>query len=315
MRALSLVLLAAPYALFFVLPNRFWFDISIQIFINAIVAIGLNLLVGLAGQISLGHAGFFAIGAYAAVLLPTYFGIPTLLSMFCAIAIAGLIALSIGRPMLRLRGHYLAMVTLAFGILIYLAINNSSRFTGGPDGIAVPALHIGDWKMPSAQRVSGIGIWYLVFYTLLVVAIGFALSIERSAVGRALKAVGSTDVGARFSGLQVAKLKTFIFVVSAVYASAAGVLSAYYSEFTAPDRADFMYSTLLIAMIVLGGLGSTVGAVVGAVVLTGLPQVLVVFQDYESAALGLILILCMIFFRKGLYPTVANLLRGRRAIP
>jgi branched-chain amino acid transport system permease protein len=314
MRILSLFLLLAPYALYFVLPNRFWFDIAIQIYINAIVAVGLNLLVGLAGQISLGHAGFFAVGAYAAVLLPTYLGMPTLLSVFCAIAIVGLLALAIGRPILRLRGHYLAMVTLAFGILIYIAINNTSKVTGGPDGITVPPLHVGDWKMPSAQLKSGIGTWYLLFYTILVAAILFAVSIERSAVGRALKAIGSSDVGARFCGLKVDRLKTFIFVVSAIYAGTAGVLSAYYSEFTAPDKADFMYSTLLITMIVLGGLGSTVGAVIGAFILTGLPQVLVVFHDFESAVLGLILIICMIFFRKGLYPTLTGYLRGRHVV-
>lgn len=306
------VLVLAPYALYFVLPNRFWFDVAVQIAINAVVAVGLNLLVGMAGQISLGHAGFFAIGAYAAVLAPKYLGAPTATTIPIALAVTAAVAFAIGRPLLKLRGHYLAMTTLAFGILVFIALNNTGAVTGGPDGTPVPRLALGEAVMPSSQNLRGARIWYLVFYTLLIIAVVVAIGVERSPLGRALRAVRDSEIATRFCGIDVEALKVWVFVLSALYAAFAGVLAAHYSEFTAPDRADFMYSTILITMVVLGGLGSTWGAVVGAIILTALPQVLVVFHQYESAALGAILILCMVFFRRGLVPTLATFINERR---
>ncbi len=294
-----------------VLPNRFWFDLLIQIYINATVAIGLNLLVGLAGQISLGHAGFFAIGAYSAVLMPKYLGLPTAVSVPAGILLAALVALVIGRPLLRLRGHYLAMTTLAFGILVFIFLNNTSGVTGGPDGISVPGLTLGSFTMPSGQSLAGVKTWYPVFLVVFIAIYLMAVAIQNSAVGRTLRAVRESEIATRFCGIDVDSLKIFVFVLSAAVAALAGVLASFYSGFVSPERSDFMYSTILITMIVLGGLGSAFGAVVGAVILTALPHVLVSFLEYENAMLGLILIICMVFFRRGLVPTVSAMIAAR----
>ena len=308
-RYLLAILFAALCLMPFVLPNRFWFDLFIQIFINATVAIGLNLLVGLAGQISLGHAGFFALGAYSAVLLPKYLGIPTLVAIPAGIVIVAVVALAIGKPLLRLKGHYLAMTTLAFGILVFIFLNNTSNITGGPDGIAVPSLTLGSLTMPTGQTLAGVKIWYVVQLVLIIVAYVGAVAIQHSAVGRSLRAVRDSEIATRFCGVDVDSLKVFVFVLSAIYAGTAGVFAAFYSGYVSPELSDFMYSTILITMIVLGGLGSAIGAVIGAAILTVLPHVLAAFRDYESAMLGLILVVCMIFFRRGLVPTLGDSLR------
>lgn len=294
-----------------VLPNRFWFDLLIQIYINATVAIGLNLLVGLAGQISLGHAGFFAIGAYSAVLMPKYLGLPTAVSVPAGVLLASLVAVAIGRPLLRLRGHYLAMTTLAFGILVFIFLNNTSAITGGPDGISVPGLSFGSYTLPSGQSLAGVKTWYPVFLGVFAAIYAISVAIQNSAVGRTLRAVRESEIATRFCGIDVDALKIFVFVLSAAVAALAGVLASFYSGFVSPERSDFMYSTILITMIVLGGLGSTFGAVVGAAILTSLPHALVSFLEYESAMLGLILIVCMVFFRRGLVPTLSAKLAER----
>ena len=305
------ILFLALLLLLPVLPNRFWLDLLIQIYINAIVAIGLNLLVGLAGQISLGHAGFFAIGAYSAVLMPKYLGLPTAVSVPAGVLLAALVALVIGRPLLRLRGHYLAMTTLAFGILVFIFLNNTSGITGGPDGISVPGLSFGSYTMPSGQSLAGVKTWYPVILGVFAVIYAISVAIQDSAVGRTLRAVRESEIATRFCGIDVDALKIFVFVLSAAVAALAGVLASFYSGFVSPERSDFMYSTILITMIVLGGLGSTFGAVVGAVILTALPHALVSFLEYESAMLGLILIICMVFFRRGLVPTLSAMIAAR----
>lgn len=302
--AVGLTLLFALFVTGNYLPDRFLLDIFIQVFFYAAVAVGLNLLVGLAGQISLGHAGFVGIGAYCAALSPAYLGLPTLLTTPLAVLLAGVLSYVIARPLLRLSGHYLAMTTLAFGMLVFILINNSSGITGGPDGIAVLPLRIGDQQVASGQTLAGARIWYMIFLAFLSIAVAVAIAIQRSPVGRALRAVRDSEIATRFCGIDVERLKLWIFVVSAMYASAAGSLLAHYREYVSPERADFMQSTILITMIALGGLGSTWGAVVGAAILSALPQSLVAFHDYENAFLGLILVLCMIFFRRGLVPTL-----------
>src|SRR4051812_24162451 len=138
---LALVIVALP----FVLPNRFYYDVAVNIALNGIAAVGLNLLVGYAGQVSLGHAAFVGIGAYGAALL-TKEGVPAPLSVVAAMALAGGVALLIGRPILRLRGHYLAMATLGFGIILAIVLNNERWLTGGPDGMNVPGFRLGEWR-------------------------------------------------------------------------------------------------------------------------------------------------------------------------
>ena len=301
---LALAAVIAVLPLF--LPNRFYYDVAILIGINAIAVIGLNLLIGYAGQISLGHAGFVGLGAYASAVLPQHFGVPAVLApAIGALAVAAL-AYLVGRPILRLRGHYLAMATLGMGLLIFMVITNERELTGGPDGTAVARLELFGW------RIRGTETWYWITGAALLLATWLALNLIDSPTGRALRALHDSEVAARVAGVDVARYKLVAFVTSAVYASVAGSMVALYAGFVTPDVASFLHSIELVTMVVLGGMGSTFGAIVGAAVLTALPHTLTVFQEYQDATLGLILMASMIFLRRGLLPSLLDLARGRR---
>lgn len=302
-----LVLTAVVLLLPLILPNRFYFDMAVKVWLNAIVCVGLNLLIGYAGQISLGHAGFFALGAYASAILTRRFEIPGLVAMLMGAAGVGLLAFLVARPILKLKGHYLAMATLGLGIIVAIVINREIWLTGGPDGVRVPALFIGDW------RVSRIEDWYWVAGGAMLLAVWLALNLIDSGVGRALRALHGSEVAAATAGVDTVRDKAMVFVVSAVFASIAGSLFAHAERFITPQEAGFLRSIEFVTMVVLGGMASTFGAVVGAALLTVLPQAVAEFQDYKHLAFGAILIATMIFLPKGLVPSLAELLRRRRS--
>jgi branched-chain amino acid transport system permease protein len=294
-------------ALWLVLPSGFHLRIATLVWISALAAVGLNLLMGLAGQVSLGHAGFVGIGAYAVALGPRHLGLDPLTSLGLGLVLAGLLALVVGRPILRLRGHYLAVATLGLGILVWLVLNSEVALTGGPDGIQVPRLVLFGW------RVAGAETWYWITGLVLVLGMLVALNLEESPTGRALRALHDSEVAAAVAGIDVARAKLAVFVVAAVYGALAGGLLALFNRFVTPQTADFLHSIELVTMVVIGGMGSSLGAVAGAAVLTILPQALTVFHDYEHAVLGLMIILFMIFLRQGIVPGLASLLARRAA--
>lgn len=295
----AVVLALLPLAL----PNAWYYDVAIRIGMNAIIVVGLNLLIGYAGQISLGHAGFYGVGAYASAILAGRYGWPPLGAMAAGAAAAGAISFAVARPILRLKGHYLAMATLGLGIIIYIVLTTEARWTGGPDGMAVPPFGAFGWDL------SGEKAWYWVVAALLLFAIWLALNLMDSPVGRALRALHGSEVAAQVAGVDTARYKVMIFVVSAIFASTAGSLSAHYIGFITPNVSGFFHSIELVTMVVVGGMASTFGAVIGAVILTMLPQVLSRFEGFELIAFGLILMLTMIFVPKGLVPTLAARLR------
>lgn len=299
---LALVVALLPLAM----PNRYFYDVAILIGLNAIVCVGLNLLIGFAGQISLGHAGFFGLGAYASAILTTNYGWPSVVSLAAAAVLVGVLALALGRPILRLRGHYLAMATLGLGIIIAVVITTEERLTGGPDGMSVAPLGV------FGAALQGEQVWYWVVGALLVATVWLAFNLIDSPLGRALRAIHGSEVAAEAMGVDIARAKLLIFVVSAVLAALAGSLTAHYAGFITPGKVGFLHSIELVTMVVLGGMASTYGAVVGAAILTALPQLLTVFKDYESLVFGMVLMATMIFMPRGLVPTVARLAgRGR----
>lgn len=302
----GLLLMAAIIAILpAVLPNRFYFDVAILVGINAIVVVGLNLLIGYAGQISLGHAGFFGLGAYASGVLPAQYGVPTPLALLIGAVFVGLLAFLVGRPILRLKGHYLAVATLGMGVLIYMILNNEQNLTGGPDGMVVQRLEFFGYKLRGATT------WYWITGGALLLATWISLNLIQSPTGRALRALHDSEIGAQVNGIDVARYKLLVFVVSAVFASVAGSISASYAGFITPEKAGFLHSIELVTMVVFGGMASTFGGIVGAGVLTSLPQFLAVFQEYETALFGLIMMVSMIFMRNGLLPSVLDLFRRR----
>ncbi len=298
---LSLAAIIAVLPLF--LTNNFHYDVAVMIGLNAIVCVGLNLLIGYTGQISLGHAGFFALGAYvSAVLTGTYHWPPVLALLLGAVAV-GALAFVIARPILKLKGHNLAMATLGMGLIILIVLNTEDWLTGGPDGMPVPSFSLLGWEL-SDERA-----WYAVVGVLLLIAVWLALNLIDSPVGRALRAVHGSEVAAEVMGIDTTRYKVMIFVVSAIFASVAGSLYAHYSGFISPAEADFFHSIELVTMVVLGGMASTYGAVVGAAILTVAPQLLTFFHDYEMLVFGAVLMSMMIFMRRGLVPSIAQLIR------
>lgn len=297
--ALAAVIVLLPL----LLPNRFYFDVVILIGINAIAVVGLNLLIGYAGQISLGHAGFYGIGAYAVGVLPAHLGVPSWLAFLLGVSLVALLAFAVGRPILQLKGHYLAVATLGMGILIFMILTNESQWTGGPDGMPVSRLEVFGWKIKGYQT------WYWITGLALLAGTLLVLNLIDSPSGRALRALHDSEVAAQVAGIDIASYKLFAFVVSAIYACVAGSLSAFYTGFVTPDAAGFLHSIAMVSMVVLGGMASTFGAILGAALLTALPQFLTVFQEYEHAILGLVIMACMIFMRRGLLPSLTAWLR------
>ena len=301
-----LVLVGIIAVLPMMLPNAFYYDVIILIGLNAIVCIGLNLLIGYAGQISLGHAGFFGIGAYSSAILTGAHGWPATAALAAGMLAVGLLSFTIARPIMKLRGHYLAMGTLGMGIIIAIVLTQESDLTGGPDGMPVTGFSVLGWQ-PYGEKV-----WYWIVALFLVMTVWLSLNLIASPVGRALRAVHGSEVAAETLGVDVVRYKVKVFVLSAVMASLAGSLFAHYSGFITPDEAGFIHSIQLVTMVVLGGMASTFGAVAGAVILTVLPQLLTVFHDYEHLVFGAVLIGTMIFMRRGLVPTLADFFAKRR---
>ncbi len=304
---LAILIVVAPF--FF--PSGYYYRVGALIFVNGLAVTGLVILIGYAGQISLGHAGFAGIGAYACAIAPVEFGIPPVLAMIGGAVISGVLAWIIGRPILRLHGYYLAVATLGFGILVSMVLTNESQWTGGPDGMAVNDIGLRAILMDMGWQMSAGQFWYGFSAIFLFVGAWLALNLFGSPTGRALRALHGSEVAAMTVGVNVPRLKLHAFVISAVYASVSGSLLALMNRFITPDVAGFMHSVEMVVMAVLGGVGSVLGAIFGAAILTALPQALTFFHEYEHLLLGLIMILVMIFMPAGLLPSLLRRFRGR----
>jgi branched-chain amino acid transport system permease protein len=288
-----------------VFPSVFYYEVGASIFMAALAVVGLNLLMGYAGQVSLGHAGFWGLGAYAVAIGPTHLGISPLASLIVGLLLTMLMAWLIGRPILRLRGHYLAVATLGFGFLVTMVLTNEARWTGGPDGMGVPRLDILGFV------IRGSRMWYWTSALVLLAGIWLALNIIDSPTGRALRALHDSQVAAAVNGVDVTRYKLTAFAISAGYASLAGSMAAFSDGHITPTSAGFLHSIELVTMSVLGGMGSIVGAVVGAGLLGALPQLLTFLHEYEHMVLGLTMMLIMIFLPAGILPSIASRFGGR----
>ena len=296
---LALVLAALPLAG----PTSFVYDLAIRIAMMAVVAIGLNLLFGYAGQISLGHAAFFGAGGYASAILTTHFGWPPLVALVAGAIAVGAVAFAVARPILKLVGHHLAMATLSLGLITTIVCTNEARWTGGSDGMPVPGLAV------FGRPVEGELTWYAIAAGCLLLATWGATNLVHSPAGRALQAIRGSEIAARLSGIDVARFKTRVFVLSAVMASVMGSLMAHYVAFITPSATGLVRSVEFIMMVVLGGVASVYGSIVGAALITLLPQVLHAFEAWETFVMGVILTVVLIFMRDGIVPTARSVLR------
>lgn len=279
--------------------NSYVFDVVIRIGIAAVAVIGLNILMGLAGQISIGHAAFVAGAAYTSAILTSTYHWPTIAAIPASAAAMTVLALLLAVPMLRLNGHALTIATLGLGLIVQIVLINEVAWTGGPDGLATAPLTIGGLAIDTDMR------WYAVVATVLLIAMTLSRNLDRSAAGRALRTVRDSEIAAAAAGIDTYRLKVRAFVVSAAFAGVAGALSGHYTGFITPDMTSFLKNVELATMVVVGGRGSTLGAVLGAALLTALPQLLGGYADYEMVAFGLILMMTMIFLPDGIVPSIA----------
>lgn len=264
--------------------------------IYVVLALGLNVLAGFAGQISFGHAGFYGLGAYGVAILQTKLGMPWMISMFIAVVVASLIAFLLGMPIFKLKGHFLGMATLAVGLLIFAVANQWISLSGGPDGMGVPVL-----KFPSAWKavLPAPAVYYVI---VLVSLLGFAISenIRNSKIGLAMRVVREDEVAAEAMGLSPLKYKTLALIISVVFSAVAGALYASLNGYVNPDPFGLDTSIAILTMVVVGGFGSSLGVLVGAVVLTVIPQLIYSLQDYHLILYGLLLIVVLVFLPGGI---------------
>lgn len=297
-----------------VVTSQYHLSVAVFIAIHAIVTIGLCLLIGYAGQISLGHAAFYGLGAYLSGVLTTRLGLDPWVAMAAGLALTAAVAYAFGRPILRLRGHYLAMATLAFGIIVYLAFVEFTDVTGGPSGLSgIPRLRIGAFVFDSERK------FFYLAWGCVVGTIALSLNLVNSRVGRALRAVHGSEVAAETLGVDTAAYKLKVFTLSAAYAALAGSLYAHYLSFVSPPTFGFIASVEFVVMAAVGGLASVWGAPFGAAAVTLLgegvrelmPRLLAYASgEHEVIAYGLLLILIMVFVPEGL--TVGGLRALRR---
>ncbi|CAK0777786.1 branched-chain amino acid transport system permease protein [Azospirillaceae bacterium] len=299
---LAVVVALLPLAL----PNAYAYDIAINVGFNAAVCVGLNVLIGYAGQISLCHAAFFGLGAYASGVLTGRFDWPPLLALIVGAGAVGMVAWILARPVLRLKGHFLAMATMGVGMIIAIVLNTESWLTGGSDGLIVGEFSVLGFALQNERQ------WWWVTAILLVVVVAASRNLIDSPLGRALRALHGSEIGAAAAGIDTARVKTMVFVLSATLAAVVGSLYAHYAGMITPSRAGFMKSVELVTMVVFGGMASTFGAVFGATILTALPQLLTAFEDYETMILGGIMVGTMIFMPRGLLVTALASLRSWR---
>jgi branched-chain amino acid transport system permease protein len=306
----SIIAIAAFVALMaampFLLGNEYYVGIAVFVGINSIVAIGLNLLMGYAGQVSLGHAAFMAVGAYTSAILTSKTGVSPWPAMFAGLALSCLVAALIGMPALKLHGHYLAVATLGFGMIVSIIITQWVSLTGGTSGLVdIPPL-----KLAGLVLDTGTKYYYLVWFGVAA-SLLLSFNLVNSRVGRALRAIHTSEVAAATCGVNIARTKLQVFVLSAALAGLAGSLYAHHVQFVSPGHTfGFGFSIELVIMVVFGGLATTWGAIVGAGAITVLGEFLRSAGDYDLVAFGTILLLVLVFLPRGIVHVLAAV--GRR---
>ncbi len=293
----------------------FWVDPYIIYMVNIsgiaiIAALGLNILTGLTGQISLGHAAFVALGAYTSAILSSRVDMPFWLTIPAGGIVAALFGVLLGFPCLRLKGLYLAMATMSFGIVVEYGITHWESLTMGVRGISVPAPTIFGYTLGDPSKLFYVTVFYVTVLTL------GAKNLARTRIGRAFVAIRDRDVAAEVIGVNLTKYKVMAFAISSFYGGVAGGLYSYSTTYLHPENFTLLLSIEYIAMIIVGGLGSILGSIFGAVFLTAMPDIIKGLADslghqfmflqgrydeeWNIAAFGLLIMIFLIIEPTGL---------------
>lgn len=293
---ISVLLVVLPLFL-----NEYYQDIMTLTGMYVVLALGLNIVVGQAGLLNLGYVAFYAIGAYTYAILSTTFGLSFWPGLIAGGSVAAVFAVLLGMPTLRLRGDYFAIVTLGLGEITRIVLNNWDSMTGGPNGIS----KIGRPVIAGYELHTTLDFYYLIL--LLVIITIFAMQrLIASRIGRAWIAIREDEVAAEAMGVNTYRMKLLAFVLASAWAGIAGVFFSAKMAFVSPESFTFFESVLILCMVVLGGMGSIPGIILGALLLITLPEIFRDFQDYRMLAFGVALVLMMVFRPQGLLGTVKN---------
>ena len=293
---ISVLLVVLPLFL-----NEYYQDIMTLTGMYVVLALGLNIVVGQAGLLNLGYVAFYAIGAYTYAILSTTFGLSFWPGLIAGGSVAAVFAVLLGMPTLRLRGDYFAIVTLGLGEITRIVLNNWDSMTGGPNGIS----KIGRPVIAGYELHTTLDFYYLIL--LLVIITIFAMQrLIASRIGRAWIAIREDEVAAEAMGVNTYRMKLLAFVLASAWAGIAGVFFSAKMAFVSPESFTFFESVLILCMVVLGGMGSIPGIILGALLLITLPEIFRDFQDYRMLAFGAALVLMMVFRPQGLLGTVKN---------
>lgn len=262
--------------------------------IHAILVIGLNFVLGYAGLISLGHAAFWGIGAYISALTAVKLAFPFWLAALCAVGGTAIVSFLIGIPMLKLRGHYLALATLGFNVVVEIIARNWVPVTGGTNGVTgIPSPNFFGLSLESS-----LSHFYLLLITLALASL-VAYKIRHSHFGRAMIAVRDEEMAAGTSGVNVTRLKTYAFVLGGLFAGLAGSLYAHTWTYIAPTEFSVVHSITFLSMLIVGGEGTIPGAILGAVLLTFLPEWFRFLGHAYLAFFGIMMLLILVFMPGG----------------
>ena len=295
--------------------SGYWVRVFASIGVFAVAALGLNVVVGLAGLLDLGYVAFFGVGAYTGALLGgARLGTIDVQLPFPAVvliggAVAAGVGVIIGAPTLRLRGDYLAIVTLGFGEIFRITVNNWTGLTRGPNGVAgIPDLVVGPFDFGERHELFGISLagftnYYFLEIVLLLGAILVFTRMDQSRIGRAWVAIREDETAAEAMGINTTRLKLLAFAIGAAMAGVAGTVNSHVTSQVSPDSYTFIESILLVAAVVLGGMGTVPGALLGSTLLFVIPEKLRAFQQSRLLLFGIALILIMRFRPQGLIPS------------
>ena len=298
----SPLMVALILAFLLILPfflNDYYRDIMTLTCIYIVLALGLNIIVGQAGLLNLGYVAFYAIGAYTYAILSTKLGLSFWPGLAAGAATAAFFAVVLGSPTLRLRGDYFAIVTLGLGEITRIILNNWDSMTGGPNGIS----QVGRPMLAGYVFHTTYDFYYLIL--LMVIGTVFAMKrIMASRIGRAWIAIREDEIAAEAMGINTFRLKLLAFVLGSAWAGLTGVFFAAKMAFVSPESFTFFESVMILCMVVLGGMGSIPGIILGALLLITLPEIFRDFQDYRMLAFGGALVLMMVFRPQGLLGSV-----------
>lgn len=291
---LYIALLAIGILAPFMVESEYVMHTLIMAAIYALLTMGLNIITGFAGQLSLGHAAFFGIGAYTAALLTLRLGVNFFVAMGCSAVLAGLMGMMLGFPALKLRGPYLVICTIGFVQIMHEVFLNWISLTRGPMGIVgidyPPVLSIGPWNIDFSIPIN----YYFLVLSAVIVTFLVILSLLNSKVGRALKAIREDEIAAECAGINLTYYKLIAFSIGAVFAGVAGAFYAHYIGYISPDSFILLESINILVMLVLGGMGTMIGPIVGAAGVTFLLEYLRFLAEFRLIFYGFVLMVVMV---------------------